>query len=294
MLKAFVEPPLDDFCINRITQALKRYAPSDVKFVTDEAAANLVVLYAHGRRKHIWWTICRLKNHHQRAAVVQMSLKSTPNSQTADWLNVWEEAALVWSYYDLPHLCQEEGNPVNFNFYHAPLGVDATFFKESAFDRKYVIGIHSKGWSRESLEEVVTAARAVGLTVLNFESEKDFGEGIEYTGLIKNDDAALARYYSQCKYVSGLRRVEGFELPVIEGLMCGARPICFDLPSYRIWFEGLAEFIPEAGGRAQIIPALINLFNQEPRGVSHAEKNLVKEKFNWGHIAQGFWERVYG
>jgi glycosyltransferase involved in cell wall biosynthesis len=143
------------------------------------------------------------------------------------------------------------------------------------------------------LEEVVTAARAVGLTVLNFESAKDFGDGVEYTGVIKNDDAKLARYYSQCKYVSGLRRVEGFELPVIEGLMCGSRPICFDLPAYRQWFEGLVEFIPEAGGRAQIIPALIGIFKKEPRRVSSAEKQLVKEKFNWGTIARGFWDRVY-
>lgn len=292
MLKAFVEPPLDDFCINRIAQALKKYAPAEIEFVPTESEADLAVLYAHGRKKHIWWTICRLKKNGQRAAVVQMSLRSTPNPHTSDWLNIWNESAVVWSYYNLRQLCQEEGTPVNFDFYHAPLGVDTTVFTETPLERKYVIGIHSKGWSRESLEEVVTAARAAHGTVLNFESEKDYGDGVEYTGLIKNDDAKLARYYSQCKYVSGLRRVEGFELPVIEGLMCGARPICFDLPSYRQWFEGLAEFIPETGGRAQIIPALINIFKNEPKPVSEIEKSNVQDKFNWGTIARGFWQQV--
>ncbi len=294
MLKAFVEPPLDDFCINRIAQALKRYAPTDVEFVTDEAKADLVVLYSHGRKKHVWWTICRQLKKGGQAAVVQMQLKSTPNPSTSDWLEVWENSSLVWSYYDLAQACKEEGNLVKFNFYHAPLGVDPTAFTDHNLKRKYVMGIHSKGWTHESLREVVTAAREAKKRVLVFDEPKDYGEEVFFTGVIKNNDQLLAYWYSQCQYVSGLRRTEGFELPVIEGLMCGARPICFDLPSYRMWFEGLVEFIPESGGRAQIIPELVNILNQEPRPVTRSEKQRVKEKFNWGTIAQGFWDRVYG
>ncbi|TSC86769.1 MAG: hypothetical protein G01um101416_623 [Microgenomates group bacterium Gr01-1014_16] len=293
MYKVFAEPPLDDFCINRIAHALKLYAPPNVKFVTDETEADLVVLYAHGRKKSIWWSICRLKEQNRQAAVVQMQLKSTPNPHTADWLDIWRYAAVVWSYYNLAQLCQEESTPVNFNFYHAPLGVDPSAFTDHNLKRKYTMGIHSKGWSHESLREVVTAAQEAKKSVLVFDNPNDYGAGVFFTGLVKNNDRRMSYWYSQCRYVSGLRRTEGFELPVIEGLMCGARPICFDLPSYRIWFEGLVEFIPESGGRAQIIPALIKLFNQKPRPVSRAEKQQVKEKFNWGSIARGFWERVY-
>lgn len=291
-MRVYAEPPIDNFCINRISKALKLYAPNDVDFVNKEEDANLVILYVHGHRKRVWWTMTRHKDEDRQCAIIQLQLKNTVNPETKDWLDIWENAKLVWSYYDIPFLCEEEGNRVNFNFYHAPLGVYSESFKETRLDRKYIIGIHSKGWSRESLREVVTAAREAKKIVLNFESPKDYGEGVEYTGIIKNNDPKMAYFYSQCKYVAGLRRVEGFELPVIEGLMCGARPICFDIPSYRMWFNGLAEFIPEEGGRAEIIPALVEIFKKEPREVSDDEKQFVKEKFNWETISRGFWYRI--
>jgi hypothetical protein len=291
MVKVFVEPPIENFCMMRISRALKNFAPSNIEFVNDEKDADLVILYIHGQRKRAWWTLAGHKKEGRECAIVQLQLKNSVNPATADWLKVWENAKLTWSYYDLPFLCEEEGNKVNFNFYHAPLGVDCEVFKEANLEKKYIIGIHSKGWSRESLQEVVTAARKVGKKVLNFESPKDYGEGVDFTGILKDDDAKMAQFYSQCKYVSGLRRVEGFELPVIEGLMCGARPICYDLPSYRMWFNGLAEFIPDEG-RAKSIPALVELFKKEPRSVSNDEKEFVKTNFNWEVIAKGFWNRI--
>lgn len=290
-MNVFAEAPIDNFCINRISGALKRYAPSGIEFVNDEKNADLVIMYTHGLRKKTWWAASRLMANNQKYAVVQLQLRSTPNPKTVDWLDTWEKAQVVWSYYDLPKLCLEDGNKADFNFYHAPLGVDAQVFKETPQDRKYVIAIHSKGWSRESLRDVVQAARTVEKTVLNIENPKDFGPNIEYTGVIKNDDHALARFYSRCKYVSGLRRIEGFELPVIEGLLCGARPICFDLACYRIWFDGLAEFIADTGS-ANIVPSLVELFKKEPKPVGDNEKELVRNKFNWEKIAQGFWDRI--
>ena len=290
-MKVFAEPLIENFCINRISHALKDYAPENIKFVGKEEGANLVIHFVHGHRKRVWWKICRLKEKGCNSAIVQLQLKDTANPETKDWLEIWENSKLTWSYYNLPQICIDEGTPTKFNFYHAPLGVDGDKFKDFDLERNYIIGIHSKGWSRESMREVVAAAREVGKTVLNFEDEKDYGEGVEYTGRIKDNDLKMAYHYSKCKYVSGLRRPEGFELPVIEGLMCGARPIVFDLPCYRQWYDGLAEFIPSEG-RAVIIPALVELFKKDPKPVTEEEKELVKEKFNWEKIARGFWKRI--
>lgn len=290
-MKVFANNLIDDIAINRVATALKKYAPSSLTFVESEEDADLVIIYAHGLRRGVWWRASRLLKSHKKYAVVQLSLRITANPKTEDWLKIWENAQMVWSYFDLPKLCKADGNSANFNFYQAPLGVDSDVFKEVDLKRKYIAAVVSKGWSKESLGDVTTAARAVGRKVLNIGTQKELGEGIDYTGLIINDDATLSRYYSQCQYVSGLRRIEGFEMPVIEGLLCGARPICFDLDCYRMWFEGLSEFIPE-NGSGKIIPSLIELFKKKPRPVTDKEKKVVIHKFDWSKIARGFWKKI--
>jgi glycosyltransferase involved in cell wall biosynthesis len=107
------------------------------------------------------------------------------------------------------------------------------------------------------------------------------------------DDHRLAEYYSQARYVSGLRRGEGFELPVVEGLACGARPICFDLPCYTHWFAEHAVFVPESG-QEELTDALTDIFRRTPRPVSPAERSRVLETFSWESICRGFWMRLCG
>lgn len=296
-MKVYAEEKTDDFGLNRLVREVKKYAPPEIEFVDNHDDAELIVLYAHGFRKQTWYTVGRQMAKKRQTAIIQINIRSTPNPNTADWIRSWENSKLVWSYYDLPVMCAEDGNEADFNFYHAPLGVDADNFKETKAEREYLVAIHSRGWSRESLKDVWQAARPVDKPVLNFNNaEKGSEEGIVYAGNIntgdpKKDDQILSGYYSRCKYVSGLRRTEGFEMPVLEGLMCGTRPICFDLPCYRTWFEGLVEFIPE-NGSANIIPALTEIFKTDPRPVSEQEKQIVREKFNWQKIVGGFWERV--
>ncbi len=288
----------NDYGINRISKALIKHTPPGIEIVYDESEADMVIFYAHGLRKKIWWAATKLLDKGKKFAVIQLCVRTTQNPKTDDWLKIWEKASLVYSYYKLPVLCAEDGNQANFNFLHGPLGVDAEAFKETKSERKYLIGIHSKGWSRESLRDVWAAAQAVGGTVLNFNNAlKGHDKGIDYVGDINTGDSAkddriLASYYSQCKYVSGLRRVEGFEMPVLEGLMGGARPVCFDVDCYRTWFDGFAEFISDEGGSAKIIPNLVEVLKNEPKPVSDEEKAKAAEKFNWETIAHGFWERL--
>ena len=99
----------------------------------------------------------------------------------------------------------------------------------------------------------------------------------------------MAGYYRSCDFGSGLHRIEGFEFPVLEGLLCGARPICFDLPCYRAWFDGLAEFIPED---LNVVENLVKLFIKGPRPVTEKEKAIVKKRFNWQKICKGFWSKA--
>ncbi|HWI70162.1 MAG TPA: hypothetical protein VNS88_17650, partial [Nitrospiraceae bacterium] len=78
---------------------------------------------------------------------------------------------------------------------------------------------------------------------------------------------------------------------VLEGLMCGARPIVFDRPDMRQWYEGHAVFIPECSG-PDLTQELIEVMSHEPDPVMSIEREIILERFSWKPIVRGFWEQV--
>jgi glycosyltransferase involved in cell wall biosynthesis len=104
-------------------------------------------------------------------------------------------------------------------------------------------------------------------------------------------DGALAELYATSTWVSGLRHVEGFELPAAEGLVCGARPLVFDQPGMREWYRGLGVFVAELQGE-KLIRLLTELFHQSPLPVSQEEREEALRRFDWERIAKGFWEAL--
>lgn len=271
-MKVFAEPTFFNYAISRISDALIKYAPEKIEFVDDVEDADLVVVYVYGHRRKIWWHTSRLKDAGKKYIIVQLVVRSTRNPNVSDWKDIWEGAEFVWSYYDLNRYCAEDNIKIDFNFYHAPLGIDKDVFKETPTKRinKIVIGDNRD----ESVNECVLAAKGKVFRL---------GKGIT------DDD--LAKVYSASQFVSGLRRTEGFEMPVLEGLMCGARPICYDRPHYREWFGDHVEYIQEAEPK-QVIATLIGLFSQGPREVGNREKVEIIVKFSWEKICTGFWEKI--
>lgn len=283
-MKVYVENFLPDSAITRILVALKRYMPQEHELANSKKGADFVIVCAYGHRRKIKYYTERLLAQNKKYAVIQLSIRSTPNPKTEDWIPIWRKAELVWSYLNLPELCNEDGVEANFNFYYAPLGVDAKIFKETKSKRKFIIAGTGTGSqsSQECKNEVISAARTLGKNIFQL------GYGIRSDVAYSNgmDDKMLAYYYSHCEFVSGLHRVEGFELPVIEGLLCGARPICFDRPHYRHWFDKLAEFIPEDGN---ITDNVRKILQKGAKPVTDKEKEYVKSHFDWKTICKGFW-----
>ena len=271
-MKVFADNIIVNNGIDRIANALKRYAPEGIEFTDHEKSADLVIIYAYGQRRKVDKRIKWIGERGQKFAMVQIAVRSTANPNTLDWMPMWDKAEGVWSYYDLPKLMDEDNIHLPMNFYHAPLGVDSELFKDMAIDRIYDIVV---GDSRD--ESVTECLRAAQGNVFHL------GTGIS--------DEALVQGYNNSKFVSGLRRKEGFEMPVLEGLLCGARPVCYDKPHYRYWFDGLAEFIPECHPE-EVVEALKALFAAGPRPVTLKEQEWVRNRFSWQTICQGFWERV--
>ena len=142
----------------------------------------------------------------------------------------------------------------------------------------------------EAIRECREAAARINQPMIHIGSHFDFmGDGCLVANGISDD--RLAELYSEARYVSGLRRGEGFDLPVIEGLACGARPVCFDQPAYRHWFEGHAVFVPESDADT-LTDAITEVLREPPRPVTPGERDEVLALFSWRRICEQFWKHL--
>jgi hypothetical protein len=218
-------------------------------------------------------------------------MRSTEQSDTMHWVNMWLRATCVWSYYDLFELmAQDQLELAALNFYHAPLGVSPVFaFRESTYSsRNYTILTSGYIAESECVIECSNAAAEVKGSVLHLGPKLPF---VKATFAENVSDSTLVHMYRSVLYVAGLRRVEGFELPAAEGLICGARPIMFDRPHYRKWFDPWAIFIEE--GPADFVQEqLVAVFRRPYRPVELREVALAADQFSWPKICKGFWETV--
>lgn len=293
-MKAYVEPPpVRSRCLRRIADALTEHAPSGVEIVQDRTRADLVVLHVIGRQERMYREARQAHRRGQQYAVGQWVLRSSQKGSTEGWRALWDGAAAVWSYYDLDaEIAADGGCGRPGRFYHAPLGVDTEVFHPGEEDaRPFAVGVtgFDKHYLKaERLREVVAAAARVSGTVWHL--GPSLGLGAHVVDEAEIDDATLARRYRACRYVSGLRRQEGFELPAAEGLLCGARPILFDRPAWRRWYEPFGVFVPET--RAAMLRSLLtDTLANEPEPVRAAEWAAAAERFSWPTIIGGFWER---
>lgn len=261
-----LNPYRPSLAINRIEAALRQYAPESVEWVEPEEA-ELIIFPVIGRHDQTTRKAQQLLSEGRKYAVIQLALKSTRNPDPADWLELWAGAAIVWSYYALPR---------KFNFYHAPLGADANIWYPLHIQREYMVGTTGSYTRTECLWEVEKAARMTDNRMLKIRADSD---------------AEMNKQYNLCSFISGLRTKEGFELPAIEGMLAGARPILFDTPTFRQWYDGVAEFIPE-GNMLATMNQLIALFRRGPVPVTGIERRYAMIRFDWKWIIGGFWECV--
>lgn len=265
-----IEDNINSRGIKRIVKALTD-RPSDL---------DVVVIQVVGRLEHLK---AKVAQYNKPYALVQSSVRSTMNPNTKDWIDIWRGAVCVWSFYDLPALCRDDGVEPDFNFYHAPLGVDDIF---QPSDQKQLYEVCTSGtYLTESVRECIKATKG---RVAHLGQEVNLPNVDYYTGL---SDQELTELYAKCKYVSGLRRTEGFELPAAEALCCGVRPILFDRPHYRQWYDGLGWFIAE-DSRENVIESLQELFSSEYVPITADDIKEAKKRFNWDKIIEGFYESI--
>jgi len=271
----------------RTAEGLANAAPPEVEIVDRPEDADLQILHVIGAG-----SLDHLRC--DRYAVIQYCYKTTEwGDDPAAWSAFWSGADLVWSYYDL-----SADVPRETSFLLLPLGVSPVFCESATDQPERSIGVVSSGFvsgpKAEAIEEVAIAAGRAGLTVLHVGPnqiegmERPDGNWQSCSGL---EDEDLRGVYHKSRWVSGLRHVEGFELPVIEGLVNGARPIVFDRPETRRWFNGFAEFVPECSGE-KLVEILVELFSRPPRPVTTEDRIVAATVFDQNVISRLFWRSL--
>jgi hypothetical protein len=293
VMKVFCEtPPGLSRAMSRVVAAMKKFAPTRVQFVNNPKQSDLIVLHVIGYPETVD-SIKHILDAGKKYIVIQYCMRSTQRPNTADWLPIWVEAEMVWSYYDLHELIVDDGHNVpKFNFYRSPFGADPAFLDYDMPIRPRWADIMTSGYVAESetVGEVVEATRRLGHRMIHL-GPPSATRGRHVTTITGVSDTDLASYYAQCWRVAGLRRCEGFEMPAVEGLACGARPVMFDSPHYRAWFNEFAEFIPE-GSVNDVTDALTALLRQPPNPVTDDERRAAMDRFDWARIINGFWAGV--
>lgn len=280
------------FAVSRVIDNLIKYSFPEHSYTYPLENADLVIFHLNGRVENFTEKIKSIVASGKKYACIQYALRSTLNPNTKDWIDIWNGAECVWSYYDLEALCEEDG--VDFsgvNFYHAPLGVDEHFktLKYHGGNKNYTIVCNARRLVSESLWSIHKAVNKHDGLIFNTGYDLGLIENIVSLGELSEEQ--LVKVYNDSDYVSGLRRHEGFELPAIEAFFCGARPILFDKPHYKKWFHDIAEFIPETN-KTQIINDLSDIFSKPVRKVTKEEQDAVRDRFSWEIIIKNFYNRI--
>ncbi len=281
--------PQPDRALSRVVRALQSTAPPGVRCVEKPKDADLVVVHVIGRRQQIEAQIRTLRASGQRYAVIQYVLRSSMEPHCSAWVDIWRGAETVWSYLDLSAACAADHVSTAFRFYHAPLGADASVFHlDRSVPQTAALTTCGRDWLTESVREGVLAAQGLGLSV------QHLGSSLRRPGVacsVDVSDHEVAQLYQRSRYVSGLRRIEGFELPAAEGLLCGARPLLFDQPHYRRWYGDWAVYIPE-GPRPQVQASIADVLAGPYRSVTSEERDAAAAWFSWERVCLGFWEQI--
>ena len=210
------------------------------------------------------------------------------------WEAVWSKALAVWSPVDVTAALAKcsKAQP-----YIAPFGVDLGVFRPHGVPRD--VGIVTSGHSNhsEAIQEAAAAAALCGLTTVHLGPWEVAGLNAAMPGRsIVNSltDNELAALYSRSRWVSGLRYFEGFELPVLEGLACGARPIVFDTPENRAFYGDHPVFVPVCQGEqlVQELQRLLSLPVTAREDVQPAELQQVQDRYDWERLARGYWSAL--
>lgn len=270
----------------RIEHYFKLFAPKLFRWVGDINNADLAIVNIVGM-EDIYYTL--------NLQIPYVIVFHCPLPDTNAIQEAFSRAVAIYSFLDLSNF---KGNIMRGGW-----GVDPTlFYVEPFMEKQFTILATGMVAHTEALGEIYQACVRIGGRMLH--AGPDVSHQIRhlnpqyYYQQYFYDPNLLRLAYNSAKFVSGLRRDTGFELPVLEGLLCGCRPICFDFEVYRYYFNDFAIFIKQTGATftytdfEDITQQLVDVFQNKYTPVTKEEIEEAKKRFAWEVIVQKFWNFI--
>lgn len=257
---------LDTITLWRVRKQIEDTAPEWVEF-TDELKADAQIILAIGAAG-----VAPLVNKIPKMPTILLQLcYQTTEMGPEFWDALWKECLMVGSYFDLDAP----------NFVRFPMGYDPNiFYPNPKTSKRYDAIVFG---DLDGPEEIKSIHDAFGI-VAHVGRDMDLGTG--YINFQNIPDDRLRQIYQQSRFCIGLRRVEGFEMPIVEGAACGCFPITFDYDCYRHWFNGMAIFLdPEIDVADQL------------RGINslgaHSPRHDLAIRFAQDNAWAPFWDKLF-
>ena len=94
------------------------------------------------------------------------------------------------------------------------------------------------------------------------------------------------------RYVAALRKFEGFEMPAVEALLCGVRPLVYRIQSYR-WYGNHAVYIPSGLDSDQVTEEIYSkAFSKLPEPIGQKELEALRQTFAWQTLVPTLFARA--
>ncbi len=260
----------------RISYALHKFAPDWVEW-SDYDNADIMIVHVVGGGEI---EPCE----RPKPKVIIQHCYFTASAHEIDYTKFWEKALLAVSFHDLRKYTDK-----NIPYYGMPWGADPTVFVQTNKGHRS-IKVLATGYiaETEAIDKVHEAVERTGHVL--YQTGNHFGwPRKNYIHIpFLDDDRDFVDILNASQYVSALRFIEGFELMAIEGLMCGARPIVPNDPTYD-WYREHAMTIDRNG---DVVGQLANILKDEPNPISAEEHKQVVDKFSWQRLIPDFYEEL--
>lgn len=260
----------------------KSYAPIKYEFIKDSNVADFQILDIT-RISDKYYLRC------DKYILFFHTFGEWAEEDPSEYYELFKNAMLVYSHIDLaPMYPMIEKN----KFMLGPWGTqpDLWFKKEHLKNDTYQIFCTGEIPSTEGIRECIAACDSLHKKLLHVGYDFNY-RNYSYTNRNNLSANEMNEEYNNSKWVSALRRIEGFEKPAIEGLLCGARPICFDTPLYRYWYGDLARYVKE-GTEQETYEDILRVMKNEYAPVTKEEMERAIKKFAWFYVAGNFWKRI--
>jgi len=293
-MRVFFPPdPRISRAMERIRQAFVKYAPLGTEFINRPERDALHCIHWMGQNP---------KEHTARDEILfsQPTLPLTgkhlvflhcPNwpypQYEEQYRRILRGAELVVTH--TPEFLSYSGPIEGVKTHITPWGYDPEIFYQVPEPKRFTVLTTGYSAEQEAIDSVIEACYRMQLSVIHVGRLQGYVSPTPtFTSIENVSDQDLRTLYNRARFVSGLRREGGFELPILEGYACGAQPITFDHAGSQRWFKDFAILVPLLP-KNELTFKLMGIL-REPRAITPDPRIL--ERFRWSKIMGEVWSQL--